>query len=295
MDPSVPGAFAQQRRCWCPSPLGHPCVPRWQLDCKPFIQNGFRVAFTKRQCLYSVFLPILGLAEWHNETINIWTHLVPGLVAAYLTWSQMQTLTDGTDVSMLLFYLASAFMFLASATYHTFNDLSPRATVLLLRVDLFGIATMISGSYVPAVFMGFHCLPTWRWIWLGLAACLLLLGALVAFDFVADDMKTSCLCLLVGVGVVPTMHWAFIMPYDELLMLWRGVVGMFLMYSLGAVLFVSRWPERTFPGKTCVFGCSHQWWHLFVLLAAGVWWWNCEVQRAHFREKQLTVQVCEAM
>lgn len=292
-DISKPGAFAVQS-CLCPDPRDGAVVPQWQRECKPYIRNGFRVAFTNWQCFLSIF-PVFGLSKFHNEVINIWTHLLPGVGALWLSLKQVLNLTDGTDVAMLLFFAAASFMFLASATYHTFNDLSQHATRLLLKVDLFGISTMIAGSYVPAVYMGFACFPTWRCVWLTMAGLLLVLGALVAFDFVKDDHKTPCLCLLVGVGVIPAAHWAVIMPSDEFVMLWRGVVSMFLFYGSGAAIFVSRWPERVLPGKTCMLGCSHQWWHVFVLLAAMVWWWNCETQRSHFREKQLltTVHLCD--
>jgi len=41
-----------------------------------------------------------------------------------------------------------------------------------------------------------------------------------------------------------------------------------LGYILGVIVYVSRIPERLYPGKFDIWGHSHQIWHFFVLSAA---------------------------
>lgn len=40
------------------------------------------------------------------------------------------------------------------------------------------------------------------------------------------------------------------------------------LYALGIVFYISRFPERLFPGRFDLLGASHQFWHIFVVLAA---------------------------
>ena len=40
------------------------------------------------------------------------------------------------------------------------------------------------------------------------------------------------------------------------------------LYALGIVFYISRFPERLFPGRFDLLGASHQLWHCCVVLAA---------------------------
>lgn len=47
-----------------------------------------------------------------------------------------------------------------------------------------------------------------------------------------------------------------------------------LIYSVGAGFFVSRFPERVWPGKFDIWGSSHQVFHVLVVVAGGVHAWG---------------------
>jgi len=36
-------------------------------------------------------------------------------------------------------------------------------------------------------------------------------------------------------------------------------------YVVGACIYMSRYPEKKFPGKCCYYGSSHQIWHCLVI------------------------------
>jgi adiponectin receptor len=57
-------------------------------------------------------------------------------------------------------------------------------------------------------------------------------------------------------------------------MLLPGLINMFACYGLGFFFFISRVPERFFPGKFDVWLHSHQLWHLCVLGAVYSWFWQ---------------------
>ena len=42
------------------------------------------------------------------------------------------------------------------------------------------------------------------------------------------------------------------------------------IYIAGAIIYVSRFPERRFPGKFDIWGSSHQIWHFMIIAAASV-------------------------
>lgn len=46
----------------------------------------------------------------------------------------------------------------------------------LLRADLTGIAAQIFGSYVPGIYYGFACYPTWRIVYFMLVSIIFLVG-----------------------------------------------------------------------------------------------------------------------
>jgi adiponectin receptor len=39
-----------------------------------------------------------------------------------------------------------------------------------------------------------------------------------------------------------------------------------LAYAFGVIIYITRYPEKKWPGKFCIWGSSHQIWHFFVLL-----------------------------
>lgn len=293
-DMAIPGAFALRPKtgiaCWCcPQPVTvpkhiHKALPSWQFS-NPHLLRGYRCGYTALQSAISA-LPIV--SPFHNESVNIWTHLLPGIYAIHLIVHTLRgnavAELDGVEITMLWYYVSAGFMFLASAIYHTFNCVSEDLHTVLLRIDMLGIAVMIAGSYVPAIWMGFHCQPAWRIVWLLFSAAVLLAGIAVAFGFVPDRHKVAVLFVSGASGSLTLAHWCFVTPSFVLVTCAWRVLGMFAMYALGTVIFVKRWPEAYFQNLSLEFvGASHQIWHLCVLAAACAWWSNCEKLRDMWR------------
>jgi len=55
-----------------------------------FIYTGYRVNFTAKLCFHSLF-------RWHNETCNIWTHVIGTLLFCYLIFHTIQIHTDSVS------------------------------------------------------------------------------------------------------------------------------------------------------------------------------------------------------
>lgn len=163
-----------------------------------FLLSYYRADFSYGQAFSSLF-------KWHNETVNIWTHLlgfvfflVLTLFGAYElghlpTFSRcvqgfsfnmsehcllesmkkdvstiMAPMLDrATRWPFFVFMGGSMFCLLASTVCHLFTCHSKPMAIFLMRVDYAGIATMIATSFFPPIYYVFQCEPVWQWIYLG--------------------------------------------------------------------------------------------------------------------------------
>jgi len=107
------------------------------------------------------------LAYWHNETINIYSHLIPALlslpcaVAIYkLLQPRYEQATKSDVTAFCCFFLGAALCLGMSATYHTISNHSPMVNQIGNQLDYVGIVLLITGSFVPCVYYGFWCAPT---------------------------------------------------------------------------------------------------------------------------------------
>lgn len=140
-------------------------LPEWHQD-NEFILHGYR--------------PISGSAKvsfhsWsyiHNESVNIFSHLIPAVAFLLGEWYILEYLTSrysnvtGTDFFIFTFFLLTAVVCLGlSATYHTLTNHSSEVEQLFLRFDLVGIVILTLGDFVSGIYMVFWCEPLQRKIY----------------------------------------------------------------------------------------------------------------------------------
>jgi len=160
-------------------------VPTWAQ--RPHILNGYRPNLSFWQCLVSLF-------SCHNETGNIWTHLIGAIIVASLGFKKFMDADLpsprpfaaellGNELHVRLTFVFAAVVCLGvSAVYHTGNCTHNEACcIALLRADTSGIAILIAASFLPGVYLGFACFPSLQTTYLGVVAVLLVLGLAVSF------------------------------------------------------------------------------------------------------------------
>mmetsp|Transcript_49929 Transcript_49929/g.98638 ORF Transcript_49929/g.98638 Transcript_49929/m.98638 type:complete len:410 (+) Transcript_49929:122-1351(+) len=177
---------------------------------RPFIFSCYRPQLRSvRECLTSLFY-------LHNETVNIWSHLLGGLIVGYhavvvgmdainsktpvLDLSFEQSLDPSLPRGTLeigrcvhsAFLFAAANCFLTSAAYHCGSCYHDEALCAsLFRADVTGIAVLIAASFLPGVFFGFACFPFLQHAYLVMVAGLLIVGVGVSlFDCEKSRLKT---------------------------------------------------------------------------------------------------------
>ena len=142
-------------------------LPPWY-DPNPYIYSSYRPL--TNSWLHS----LLSWTYLHNETTNIFSHLIPAVILFVgLGWlyehlhSRHVDLTqfDWTVVSVQL--LSGAICLLVSAVYHTGLNHSEGVAGRLLGCDYAGIMGCMVGCFGSGLHFGFYCCPGVKWFYWG--------------------------------------------------------------------------------------------------------------------------------
>lgn len=123
------------------------------------------------QWILEGYRPISGSARvsfrsWrylHNETANIYSHLIAAVVFFFGEWFIVQYLTSKYRVTNTAYVAFSVFMITAticyafSALYHTLMNHSSTVDQFWHRLDMLGIGIFIVGDIVLGVYIIFWC------------------------------------------------------------------------------------------------------------------------------------------
>lgn len=130
-------------------------LPFWQQD-NHYIQSGYRPPTNSYQ------KSAASLGYIHNETVNIYTHLIGALVAlatSILLYGSIKPryhLATSEDVLVFsCFFVGSVGCLGMSATYHLFSNHSEAINKFGNKLDYLGIILLIWGSFVPSIYYGF--------------------------------------------------------------------------------------------------------------------------------------------
>ena len=140
-----------------PTLLSYDDIPEWHQD-NDCIRYGYRPESDSVHACFASWLYI------HNESINIFSHLVPAvlfLLAEGLVFYNVQasypSVTIGDRLIFVFFLFTAAICLGMSATYHTVMNHSMRVSNLWLRLDLVGIIVLTLGDFVSGIYMVFYC------------------------------------------------------------------------------------------------------------------------------------------
>ncbi|RNF05949.1 adiponectin receptor protein 1 [Trypanosoma rangeli] len=292
-----------------------PDLPLYTIDQAPkhlsdniYILTGYRVGYTARMCARS----ILAL---HNETFNIWTHLIGFVVFLFVIgWffvlvlipsSHQQQNEDAlvashTESKGVTLFLFAAYSFgclmcmLCSSLFHTLLS-HKSATVYswVHALDYFGITFLVVGSFLPFCYFSFACEPLWRWAYLSMISSLGAIGLLGPFfrqwtqQQYANSRTLFYVCM-VSSGLFPITHIYFLLPGTISSSFVKGLLLMMTLYGVGVFVYAFRIPEFFFPGKFDLYLSSHQIWHVLVLAAAFVHFFNSASMYVNFRRMELS-------
>ncbi|KAF2967456.1 hypothetical protein GQX73_g6077 [Xylaria multiplex] len=225
-------------------------LPLWHQD-NPFIKHGYRpISRSTAACLRS-------WGSLHNETLNIYTHLVPAAAALFIgeAWVLAYLRREYVDLAagdyvIFAFLLSAAAACLGiSSAYHTLMCHSREVEARWLRLDFVGIIILIVGSFVSGIHVGFWCEATERKIYWSMSASLgaLSIVIMLAPYFQGPRWRTFRLVVFVVTGLsgfAPIIHGIHMFGFAQMvkqsgLPYYFAEGGLFL---IGAVTYaVSLW------------------------------------------------------
>lgn len=257
-------------------------IPEY-MRCNDAILGGYRMNFnTWGKACVSLF-------QLHNETLNVWTHLLGWVLMITLMFYALQTwlaeATTTTKAMFLVWNIAAQLQMLASSYYHQFCCLSRRCWGNLQKLDYTAIAVLICGSHFPIIHYAMYCNPNWKLAYLGLVVGIAAASIAMSWTpyFLQPAFNTPRVFLFILTAIsflIAAPHWLqFIPSLSELSpVAWRlGLMG--VCYIGGACIYANRWPEVFWPGKCDTWFHSHIIWHIFVIMAA--WFMYCVCEKSH--------------
>lgn len=264
-------------------------LPDWYRDeASPFITSRYRPVSN------SVNRSLQSLAHLHNETANIYTHLVPAVILAFalpilqVNISDIYANAPWLDRFMLtLTPIAALFTFTASANFHTLCNHSEVVSLSCLLLDFTGILTLILASFLSAIYVGFYNHPFEQRLYWSMITLLITTSAVLVLHPKLQGMKyrphrTTAFVLTTLSGLGPTFHGMYVhgvsKGWNECGVKWWVAEG--IWYAIGVGFFVSRWPERwawreeRTKGRFDVWGGSHSLFHCCVVVGAACHCWG---------------------
>eukprot|EP00048_Salpingoeca_helianthica_P015266 m.225869 g.225869 ORF g.225869 m.225869 type:complete len:544 (-) comp16818_c0_seq1:32-1663(-) len=270
--PDMQTLIHDQLLSWRPSLRAFHHLPDWMHD-NHHIVTGYRPELRSfRRCFYSMFYI-------HNETGNIYSHALGALFFCLLSvyvfgfLPQDHPLVD--RIVFTVFCMSAIVCLSCSAIFHCCFVHSNHVSLKLSKLDYSGITALIFGSCCAFVYFLLYCHGG---LALGYNAGMAALGSLCAWASFTDSyrgpqFKWVRVVLFISFAcgaLVPIAHYALLygtattlLVADLYMVAWMGA-----LYLLGALVYVTRFPECLLPGRFDFWFHSHQLWHCFVLAAA---------------------------
>ncbi|CAG8198045.1 unnamed protein product [Penicillium salamii] len=238
----------------------------------------------------------------HNESVNIYSHLIPAIFFLLGDWYIQQYLasrysgsTGADSIAFSIFMLTAVTSLSLSATYHTLMNHSQHVEHFCLRLDMLGIVIFILGDLVLGIYIIFWCeslLHTIYWSLIGA------FGALTIFMTMHPKFQGSkhrlfrvLMFVVTGLcGVAPLIHGLIAFGMSQMMRkafpstlakagcLLSGIlfyaVSPLILHTGGNLTLIpvalkTRFPESQYPGKFDLLG-SHSIFHILVVCAAVV-------------------------
>ncbi|GAA95098.1 uncharacterized protein L969DRAFT_95931 [Mixia osmundae IAM 14324] len=247
-----------------------------------FIISGYR--FIPMERWRALFASFFG---WHNETLNIHTHVVGSVFVAYLlaNFSSLAPIETDLPYSPMdrfvnaLFLVAAIKCLVLSAIWHLFAGCASRRVFIgTACLDYIGISALIAASVISLTWYGLRCNEEIAMPYIYFIGAVGLLGMYLPWKewFNKRENKGWRIAFFLSMcasAVAPQAHMAWMYGLVETITFFIPALWSVAAYVAGLVLYAQNWPESI--GKKGAFDCvghSHQFWHLAICLAIWLHW-----------------------
>ncbi|KAH9887093.1 hemolysin-III channel protein-like protein Izh2 [Xylariomycetidae sp. FL2044] len=251
-------------------------LPEWQQEGNHFIEIGYRRATgSVRDCLHS-------WTYLHNETVNIFSHVIGALLFLVIPIYVFNTeipprytvATVADKVVCSVYFIGVAICFVFSATFHTIMSHSANAFSLGMKLDFQGIILLMWGANIPLIYYGFICSRRLQIVYWCLTSVLALCCSVFTFQPRFSEphlrpLRAATFGSLALSTLIPVVHalaaYGYAVQSRRMALQW--VLATLIFNSLGAAAYALKFPEKWYPRRFDVFGASHQIMHIMVLFA----------------------------
>ncbi|XP_023076494.1 membrane progestin receptor gamma isoform X2 [Piliocolobus tephrosceles] len=247
-------------------------LPRlFSIDQIPQVFHEQGILFGYRHPQSSATACILSLFQMTNETLNIWTHLLPFW---FFAWRFVTALyvtdikNDNYSWPMLVYMCTSCVYPLASSCAHTFSSMSKNARHICYFLDYGAVNLFSLDTLVCTTFHDYY-------VAMAVLNAVLSTGLSCYSRFLEIQKPRLC-------KVIRVLAFAYPYTWDSLpifyrLFLFPGESAQneatsyhqkhMIMTLLASFLYSAHLPERLAPGRFDYIGHSHQLFHVCVILA----------------------------
>ncbi|KAM0790267.1 hypothetical protein ACM66B_005572 [Microbotryomycetes sp. NB124-2] len=223
--------------------------------------------------------------EWHNETVNIQSHLIGCLSLVYLlVWvfpnsaHYLPSAYPADRWVALLFIGAAMKCLLCSVAWHLFAGCATghwhRGAAC---VDYVGISGLIAASIIGIEYYGFYCKPNIAAGYMAFSAVCGVVGMVLPwkpwFNQVEYKMwRIAFFLSLAGSALTPIGHLAVLYGVKETVVFFFPVTLSAIAYLIGLSFYAHQFPECAAPGRWDNLFASHQLWHIAIVCAVWLHW-----------------------
>lgn len=223
---------------------------------------------------------IRSTVEWHNETLNVWLHLIgialvlaaPWLFPAAAASGVPGSETTAMDKIMSWVYIGAAIECMAfSVTWHVMAGCADiEYFTLFACVDYTGIAWLIAASEWTMVYNLFYWQANIIWAYVAVTGILAIVCTILPFVPAFNANKSYRIAVFLALsafGLLPTVHAACAHGVHKTLAHLLPMAPSLLAYLGGLVFYATNFPESWYPGRFDFIGHAHQAWHASIVLA----------------------------
>jgi len=247
--------------------------PSWMTPYKLLTVGYRKPSGSFAKCIHSSL-------QWHNQTVNIWSHVLASLYFVYKSFYQHSDVDQqghfGHNVDETLYVVVCvlyACVFGFSALFHLFSNHSKNVRRWFFLLDMFGVFGGLWAVILMNAMMLEHETIFLEKNMLYFLFTVTSFGCILYMAFKGiENIKlkvltgTAILSFHLRTAILHTVQHSDVVRQSKLKLLWTGH---FLSLVLAGLVVNFKVPETFLPLKTADFlGHSHQLFHIFTFMAS---------------------------